>query len=134
MRRFLLLSALMAVSLLAIAGVSSAARSGVSAAPARVNFVRVPVGSSVTAFITMQNNTGSSVVLSSIDVPSGGFTGISGACASPITPGDTCNATIRFAPTAAGNFGGKVVFHWDDESSPGTEVTTTTVGVTGKAG
>ncbi|WP_179271076.1 choice-of-anchor D domain-containing protein [Rubricoccus marinus] len=85
-----------------------------------VDFGIVPVGSTATTTITVSNNGGADLVISSIDASGDGFAVDMTGTSMTVAPSASTTFEISYSPTAAGDEGGSVTIASNAASSPST--------------
>jgi hypothetical protein len=77
--------------------------------PATTDFGTRRVGTTRTQSIRITNNGPGALLITSVSTTGAGFTGNRGNCPASLAVGRSCNASVTFAPTAAGAFTGSLV-------------------------
>ena len=95
--------ALVSASFLVGLAPASAAPGDIQASTTAVDFGDVPVGSTATEMVTFTNISSSDVTVSVTGgAPTGGFSGTQACQAATLNPGESCDFTYTFTPTALG--------------------------------
>jgi uncharacterized protein (DUF58 family) len=83
-------------------------QTGISAVPSSVSFGSVTIGVANTQTLTVRNSGNANLTLSQATVSGTGFSMISPTLPATILPSKSVAFTVRFSPTTAGSFSGKV--------------------------
>lgn len=73
-----------------------------SASPASLTFLNVPIGTTVQQEITVENTGTADLLISSVAEPESEFSVISNSCFGTVTPDSTCTITVVFNPISSG--------------------------------
>jgi len=125
-RRFALFCIVPILAVIAAATPRSAGASGpLTATPVSASFGSVPVGTANTQSLRLKNTGTAALTISSVTISGAGFSMSGVPTPSTIAPGASINATVRFAPTSASSYAGKVTVVSNASNY------TTTIGLTG---
>jgi hypothetical protein len=80
------------------------------APPAGLSFGNRALNSNTTLTVNLANIGSDTLIINNISVSGIGFTKLAGGCGSALSAGSNCSVSIRFTPTAAGDYTGTLTF------------------------
>lgn len=86
--------------------------------PVSLNFGSVTVGNSSTKAVTISNTGNANLTITQISTSGAGFSGTGITLPLTLTPGQSANYSVQFAPTGTGNASGQVSFTSNSPTNP----------------